>query len=66
MSNYCEIIDKNTGDKVNLAAGFMFWAGFAALSALLIGRGCQEVKKHSEKSQVPNVQVVTNAVQFVR
>lgn len=66
MSSYCEIVDKTTGDRVNWAAGIVAWLGFFALVALAVGRGCQEAKKHAEKSRVPTASVVTNAVQKVR
>ena len=66
MSNYCETVDKNTGDKVNWASGCLFWVCVAGLITCAIGRGCQEYKKHAEKSNIPSNQVITNTVQNVR
>lgn len=66
MSSYCETVDKDTGDRVNWAAGCLFWLCVASLIACFVGRGCQEYKKHAEKSKAPTAQVITNAVQNVR
>ncbi len=54
----CEIVDKETGDRVNLAAGIVFWVGFAGLFICAGLRGCQEFKKHFHKNHTEPVQVM--------
>ena len=62
----CEIIDKETGDRVNVVAGIFAWVLVGAVVACAVGRACQEIKKHSESSKAPAIQLMTNSVQNVR
>lgn len=49
----CEIVDKETGDRVNWAAGCLCWLCVIGLLACACIRGCQEIKKHARKDKVP-------------
>ena len=54
----CEIIDKETGDRVNLVAGAMAIVGSLALLGMFIARVSQELKKTNEKAPAAQVQIL--------
>ena len=54
----CEITDKETGDRVNWAAGTLFWIGLAAL----VTCACASFHK-GNKSKVPNKVPVVQMIQ---
>ena len=54
----CEIVDKETGDRVNLVAGAVAIVGSLALLGLLIARVSQESKKTNEKAPAAQVQIL--------
>ena len=55
-----EIVDKETGDRVNWAAGILAWVCVGALIACAFGRGYQEIKKHVSRNKVPSAEAVQN------
>jgi hypothetical protein len=52
----CEIVDKETGDRVNVATGIMAIVGTLAILGLFVARVCQEFSK--EKTPASQVQVL--------
>ena len=54
----CEIVDKETGDRVYLVAGAMAVAGSLALLGMFIARVSQESKKTNEKAPAAQVQIL--------
>ena len=53
----CEIVDKETGDRVNWPAGILALVGLAAVTFCAGARICQEIKKHAHKDKPVAVQV---------
>ena len=53
-----EIVDKETGDRVNLMAGAVAIAGSLAILGMFIARVSQELKKTNEKAPAAQVQIL--------
>lgn len=54
----CEIVDKETGDRVNVATGVMAVVGSLAILGLFVARVYQECTKSAQKAPAAQIQVL--------